>query len=462
MAGARTLRRSLLLTLWVGTAGCLCSLSGQTVPITGDAHVNTAFPALNFGSSVYLAAGGTSTAYLQFDLSTLPAGTNFANVAKVNLILFVNRIGTAGTLQVAEAAGGWNESSVLSNNAPGIGAVLGTVTLPQNSDFVVFDVTASVVKWLNTPSLNNGFAVSGVGSAVAYLDSKESVTTSHPAVLSFQQAGPQGATGSTGPTGLQGIQGITGATGAQGIQGVTGAVGSTGSQGIQGVTGPTGAQGAQGTTGAVGSTGAQGLQGSQGATGAIGPTGAIGVQGPQGIAGVTGSVGSTGATGATGINFQGPFTPGTYNQNDVVTFQGSTYVSTAGSNTSTPPAAPWSLLAQSGATGSTGAQGIQGVTGAVGSTGLTGSTGATGVQGIQGVTGAVGATGSQGIQGVQGTTGAVGSTGATGATGINFQGVRSGHMGTILRCAGISKIWTVTIFGPTLRLRRAQGLGSAP
>ena len=122
-------------------------------------------------------------------------------------------------LQVAEAAGGWNESSILSNNAPGIGAVLGTVTLPQNPDFVVFDVTASVVKWLNTPSLNNGFAVSGVGSAVAYLESKESVTTSHPGVLSFQQAGPQGATGSNGPTGLQGIQGITGATGAQGIEG---------------------------------------------------------------------------------------------------------------------------------------------------------------------------------------------------------------------------------------------------
>ena len=96
-------------------------LRGQTLQIVGDAHVNTAYPAVNFGSSVYLTVGGTSTSYLQFDLSSLPAGTNVANVTKVNLILFVNRIAAPGTIQVAEAAGAWTESAIVASNAPGGG-----------------------------------------------------------------------------------------------------------------------------------------------------------------------------------------------------------------------------------------------------------------------------------------------------------------------------------------------------
>ena len=122
----------------------------------------------------------------------------------------------------------------------------------------------------------------------------------------------------------------------------------------------------------------------------------------------------------------GAYSPGTYASNDVVTFQGSTYISTANGNTATPPAAPWSLLTQAGATGSagvagaTGATGAQGIQGATGSQGIQGVTGPTGPQGIQGATGAqgvqglTGSTGSQGVPGAQGVTGATGATGTTG------------------------------------------------
>jgi hypothetical protein len=89
-------------------------------------------------------------------------------------------------------------------------------------------------------------------------DSKESTTTSHPAMLTITliAIGPTGATGPTGPTGA------TGAAGAQGP------VGPTGAQG------PAGATGAQGPQGAVG---AQGPQGPVGSTGLIGPAGAFNV-----------------------------------------------------------------------------------------------------------------------------------------------------------------------------------------
>ncbi len=202
------LRKNRIIFAFALSIACL-SLNGQTLPVGGDSHVNSAYPALNFGGSVYLAVGGTSTGYLQFDLSTLPAGTNVANLTKVNLVLFVSRIVTPGSIQVAEAAGAWSEYGIQAGNAPGAGAVVGTAAIPANPGFVSVDVTSSVVKWLTNPGQNNGFVISGVGSAAAFLDSKESVTTSHQAILSLQQAGPQGATGPTGPAGLTGATGPT-------------------------------------------------------------------------------------------------------------------------------------------------------------------------------------------------------------------------------------------------------------
>ena len=272
-------------------------------------------------------------------------------------------------------------------------------------------------------------------------------------------AGPVGATGPTGPIGPTGVQGLQGPAGTQGAPGAAGPIGATGATGsltqvtsfdpgttynlgnvvfyqgssyqssTNGNTGnlPTGGppwmliaqQGATGPAGATGLTGATGPTGAVGPTGAIGATGLQGIagttgpQGIQGIQGVAGATGATGPVGPTGITFQGAFAPGTYNLNDVVTYQNSTYISTAANNVATPPTAPWSLLAPAGATGAVGATGG---TGAAGITGPTGSTGAVGA------TGAQGSTGPTGPQGVQGGIGVTGATGPTGATGITFRG----------------------------------------
>ena len=202
--------------------------------------------------------------------------------------------------------------------------------------------------------------------------------------------------GPTGATGAQGIQGVTGATGAQGIQGVTGATGATGNNGLQGATGATGAQGIQGIQGPTGATGAQGIQG---------PTGATGNNGLQGATGATGNNGIKGATGATGpgFTFQGTYDIfATYSVNDVVEYNGSSYISLQNGNHGIPPTdnpAYWALLVQKGATGATGNNGLQGATGATGATGAQGPQGATGANGINGATGATGATGPKGDAG---------------------------------------------------------------
>jgi len=100
----------------------------------------------------------------------------------------------------------------------------------------------------------------------------------------------------------------------------------------------------------------------------------------------------------------------TYDVNDVVQYNGSSYVAVS-SNSNTPPSAAspaWNVLAQQGPQG---AKGDTGATGAQGPKGDTGATGATGAQGPKGDTGATGATGAQGPKGDTGAQGPPGTTG---------------------------------------------------
>jgi len=234
--------------------------------------------------------------------------------------------------------------------------------------------------------------------------------------------GSPGARGAAGAAGLQGVPGAVGGTGPQGppvsfnggwsaersygvgdavsygrssyiavagnvgrqpdasplywaLLAQSGTAGPAGPVGPQGSTGPTGV-GLQGPAGVQGQTGAQGAGGPAGATG---PAGAGGPQGPAGPAGVAGTA-----------YWGGYVSTRNYGLNDAVSYQGSTYISTATSNAgNAPDASPtvWSVLAAGGrdgaggATGAAGAQGPPGIQGPVGSQGSTGAAGAAGANG---------------------------------------------------------------------------------
>ncbi|MBO6893595.1 MAG: hypothetical protein JJ866_16760 [Roseibium sp.] len=117
----------------------------------------------------------------------------------------------------------------------------------------------------------------------------------------------------------------------------------------------------------VASKGERGLQGQQGIQGADGPQGIQGPEGIQGIQGETGAQGPTGAQGAQGpqgdpgLAYRGAWSSGTtYNSDDTVTYNGSSYISltiNVGKNPSTETA-HWGLLAAKGATGPQGPQGV--------------------------------------------------------------------------------------------------------
>jgi hypothetical protein len=147
-----------------------------------------------------------------------------------------------------------------------------------------------------------------------------------------------------------------------------------------------------------GAIGPQGPAGAAGPTGAQGPAGPIGATGPQGPRGITGAPGAPGPAGSNGLGFSflNAFDPyATYAVNNVVTYNGSSYVAIVpnGPNPSgpTPDKNPsWSVMAAAGATGPAGPIGPQGPLGDPGPQGLMGNSGPQGPAGQTGPQGAAG------------------------------------------------------------------------
>ena len=115
--------------------------------------------------------------------------------------------------------------------------------------------------------------------------------------------------------------------------------------------------------------------GPTGPTGATGFTGGTGEEGPRGFTGSTGPTGPTGPTGGTGADgnisnsFLGDWSSSTiYHDDDIVSYQGSSFVSLATNQNKVPPSylsSFWYLLASGGINGTNGAIGATGPAGAI-------------------------------------------------------------------------------------------------
>jgi hypothetical protein len=373
----------------------------DTVPLAGDTYIIDGNGS-NFGNlpTVNVASGG-SHGLLLFDFGGIPANTP---ISFARLRFYVNTLTAAGPTTISTANIPWTESTATGTSGISGGAFISTLNVTTGQSYITTDVTSTVQSWING-SPNTGFFISSAGSFT--IDSKESVSTSHPATLELVLVGPHGPTGLKGPTGVNGPNGPIGgpgATGPTGPNGATGAIGSTGFTGVIGPTGPTGLAGPAGSTGITGTTGNTGANGPTGATGAFGSAGA------QGAAGATGNIGSTGPVGLAG--------------------------------------AP-------GPTGAMGATGPAGPTGATGPTGAMGSVGSTGTTGPNGGTG---------LQGAQGSMGAQGNTGVAGPNGPMFSNTYSNVVqatGTTISDAAATHLFFVnnTSSSPTITLPHANVAG---
>lgn len=348
---------------------CLAAWFASAVParaveatLTADAHVNSALPDVNSGAISNLNVGGGYTTLLQFDLSVLPSGTTAAQVSHAVLRLYCNRVDAPGQINLRLAKAAWGEYSVTYATLPLLADATQSFSVSEAGSYLAIDVTSLVQGWITAPATNDGLALTADTAKVQF-DSKENDLTGHAATLEITlvsagpkgDPGPAGATGATGPAGPQGAMGVAGPAGPKGDTGASGPVGATGMQGPQGTVGPAGA------------------------TGPAGPAGPMGPAGPTGL---------TGPAGAPGMTFRGSYSSVTnYSLNDVVSYQGASYVSiVAGNHGNNPALSPayWSLVAAQGAAG---AQGPAGVAGAPGAQGVTGPQGPTGPAGPAGPVG---------------------------------------------------------------------------
>ncbi|HEX3968675.1 MAG TPA: DNRLRE domain-containing protein, partial [Edaphobacter sp.] len=362
--------------------------------LVADAHVNSARPGVNSGGISNLNVGGGYTALLQFDLSTLPAGTTSAQISRATLRLYCNRVDTAGSVSLQPVNRAWGESTVTFATLPLLGTAAQTVSVSQAGAYVAVDVTALVQGWVIAPATNNGVALTS-GAAVVQFDSKENDLTGHAAVLdvALVSSGSGGVAGPQGPVGPQGATGPKGDAGAPGPAGPQGAPGAAGLN-YQG-------EYAAGVSYALhdvvtfgGSSYVSLAGGNEANTPGVSGQWAVLAQG-----------GASGSGGGAGVAYQGTYAAtANYGLNDVVSYQGSSYISLmAGNVGNTPNASPgqWGVLAL----GAVGIQGPQGLMGPVGPSGLSGSPGPAGVAGPAGATGATGAVGAQGPAGAQGAPG---------------------------------------------------------
>src|ERR1700678_1821022 len=360
---------------FAGLVGAARPAVAVEATLVADAHVNSALPGVNSGAISNLNVGAGYTALLQFDLSTLPVGTTAAQVSRAILRLYCNRVDPAGLVSVQPVGASWGEYSVTFATLPSLGSAVQVVSVSQAGAYVAVDVTALVQGWVSDPSTNNGLALTA-GTAVVQFDSKENDLTGHAAVLdvALASAGPAGQAGVAGPAGPAGVAGATGPAGPQGFQGPQGAAGLN----YQGAYAAGVVYALHDVVTFAGSSYVSLVGGNEANTPGVATQWAVLAQGAIG----------GGSGNGFGVAYEGAFSStASYGLNDIVSFQGSSYISLiAGNQGNTPSASPgqWGLM-------------VLGAVGVMGPTGVAGATGAAGPLGSQGPMGVAGPAGTPGL-----------------------------------------------------------------
>jgi hypothetical protein len=221
-------------SIWMWTAffAFVNSLALGQVVLTDDSFTSSATPKANYGSSIAEVVGSGSNTYLKFSFVGLPSGLNGSNIANANVVIYVDAVVSAGTMDVYAVNGAWSEGTITYNSAPALGSPILSAVPVKKAGYVSLNMTSTVQAWLNGTLANNGIAlVPSAGSSIlASIDSKENILTSHAAQLNLVlvSGGPQGPQGPQGPAGPPGPAGAPGAAGASGAPGAQGPQGSPG------------------------------------------------------------------------------------------------------------------------------------------------------------------------------------------------------------------------------------------
>ena len=87
--------------------------------------------------------------------------------------MFVDHVGSTGTVTVYVANGNWTESAVNGTNAPAPGATVANNVMVSSTDsYLTVDATAAVQNWVAGITPNSGFLILSAAGANVQFDSK--------------------------------------------------------------------------------------------------------------------------------------------------------------------------------------------------------------------------------------------------------------------------------------------------
>jgi len=188
-----------------------------TAPVIADTCVKSSAPDSSFGNAALLEVSQQSTALLRFNLDGLLQKLQSSSQVSATVRIYVNRLITPGAIEVDEAGSPWDEVSITGRTPVPPGLPVGTANVNTAQAYVTIDATPYIrVLQENSAFTDWGLVIRAVGGTSLFFDSKESVTTSHPAVLDITALPPPGKQGPTGPAGTPGIAGPHGPAGPTG------------------------------------------------------------------------------------------------------------------------------------------------------------------------------------------------------------------------------------------------------
>jgi hypothetical protein len=170
--------------------------------LVSDAHTSNNGRNANFGNHPMLDVSDSNTAYVKFNIAgALAQATKGNQVARATVKFYVNKVTTAGKLDIYPILSDWDEKTITANNAPAIGALALTtqqISKDAQGNYVLIDITDLVKQWLGDGNGQNALANFGIAItphpvdahnpqlADLNFDSKENSQTSHDAALNLQ------------------------------------------------------------------------------------------------------------------------------------------------------------------------------------------------------------------------------------------------------------------------------------
>jgi hypothetical protein len=133
--------RRLFVSAALASAMTAAAWAGQAT-VTDDAYTSQSRPTTPQGGLPQLLVDSGDITYLKFDLSTLPSGTQAGQVLRATLLVWVNRVTTAGLLDVSPVTGAWDENSLTFGSSPANGAPIAQpVSVTTANQWVRVNVT---------------------------------------------------------------------------------------------------------------------------------------------------------------------------------------------------------------------------------------------------------------------------------------------------------------------------------